>query len=169
MRSCNKCSNPQTGISLSTASAGASRSARRVASLLPTLAYYPSTLDDCPTVYIDRYYDDPPDGTQPWRRLRCYADEPAWTASTGGTTDIDETAEFHSVDDAIRWARQRAEIVLVRLGSDVEADYSAGVRPATWFLDGTGWPFPLWPPAEWPDYRGPPEPGWPPFEAPDDD
>ena len=120
-------------------------------------------------VYIDRHYDDPPDDPQPWVRKRRWAGDPAWSASTGGTTDIDEEASFDSVDDAICWARQRAEIVLVRLGADAEAVYSAGVRPATWFVDGTGWPFPQWPPRGWPDYQGPPEPGWPLFDEPDDD
>ena len=119
-------------------------------------------------VYISRVYDDGWDAPQPWPRRRRDVGESEWTATTGGTGDIDEEADFDTVGEAIAWARERSDIILVRLASDPEGTYSAGTRAATWFIDGTGWPFPPWPPATWPDYSGPPEPGWPEFDAPDD-
>jgi hypothetical protein len=125
-------------------------------------------------VYIDRLYADDYDtydvDEQPWLRQRRFnPSEPEWTATTGGTAEIDEESGFDTVDDAIAWARERADIVLVRLGADAEAVYSAGRRPARWSTDDSSWPFPPWPPKSWPDYTGPPEPGWPEFYAPDDD
>jgi hypothetical protein len=115
-----------------------------------------------PVVYIDRLYDDPFEGPQPWRRRRRISGDPhEWTASTGGTTDVDEESRFDTVDQAIAWGRERAEVILVRLGGDLEAIYSAGTRHAAENTDGSGWRFPLWPPASWPSYSGPPEPGWP--------
>ncbi len=96
------------------------------------------------------------------------ASDPGWPRH-GGTTSVDEEAEFESADEAIAWGRERAGLVLVRLGYSAEAMYSAGERHAAWFIDGSGWRFPLWPPASWPDYTGPPEPGWPEFEAPEGD
>jgi hypothetical protein len=126
-------------------------------------------MEPSPIVYIDRRYDDPWETEQPWLRRRREPGEAEWSASTGGTAEFDEEAEFATVDEAIAWGQERADVVLVRLGGDFEACYSAGARAATWFVDGSGWPFPPWPPAEWPDYNGPPEPGWPPFEAPEDD
>jgi hypothetical protein len=112
-------------------------------------------------VYISRRYEDSWDEEQPWPRERRLPDELEWHATTGGTAEVDAEAEFDSVDEAITWGRERAQIVLVKLGGDVEAIYSAGSRPATWNVDGSGWPFPPWPPSSWPDYAGPPEPGWP--------
>ena len=114
-----------------------------------------------PVVYISRRYEDSWDEEQPWRRQRRLPDEREWHATTGGTAGVDAEAEFDAVEDAIAWGRERAEIVLVRLGGDVEAIYSAGFREATMETDGSGWPFPPWPPSSWPDYAGPPEPGWP--------
>jgi hypothetical protein len=114
-----------------------------------------------PVVYISRRYEDSWDEEQPWRRQRRLPDEREWYATTGGTAEVDAEAEFDLVEDAIAWGRERADIVLVRLGGDVEAHYSAGSREATWLVDGSGWPFPLWPPSSWPDYAGPPELGWP--------
>jgi hypothetical protein len=125
-------------------------------------------MESSPIVYIDRSYDDPWETEQPWLRRRREPVEGEWSTSMGGTAEVDEEAEFATVDEAIAWGRERADVVLVRLGSDVEACYSAGARTATWFVDGSGWPFPPWPPAGWPDYHGPPEPGWPSFEAPED-
>jgi hypothetical protein len=114
-----------------------------------------------PVVYIDRLYDDPFDRPQPWRRRRRDAsDHHEWTAATGGTAGLDEESGFDAVDEAIAWGRERAEVILVRLGSDLEAIYSAGRRHATENTDGSGWQFPPWPPASWPAYSGPPEPGW---------
>ena len=127
-------------------------------------------MDKGGVVYIDRLYDDPwPGPSPPWPRIARLGDDREWQASTGGTTAIDEEASFNTVEEAIAWGRDRADVVLVRLGSNVGAAYSAGVRAATWFTDGSGWPFPPWPPATWPDYQGPPEPGWPDFEAPERD
>ena len=118
-------------------------------------------MPESPTVYIDRRYDDPLDEQQPWLRRRREPNEREWSATTGGTAAFDEDAEFDEVEDAIRWGRERAEVVLVRLGSVIEAHYSAGSRPATDYVDGSGWPFAPWPPSTWPEYKGPPEPNWP--------
>ena len=118
-------------------------------------------MDEDAVVYIDRYYDDSWDDPQPWPRPRRDPGGAEWTATTGSTAKLDAEGDFHAVEDAIAWGRERAEVVLVRLGSSVEACYSAGHRDATLNADGTGWPFPPWPPAKWPDYDGPPEPAWP--------
>jgi hypothetical protein len=76
--------------------------------------------------------------------------------------DVDETlgeadfenAEFENVDDAIAWARERAPMVLVRLGPTEDKVYSAGERRATRDLPEHGGadlrPYPEWPP---PDLR----------------
>jgi hypothetical protein len=112
-------------------------------------------------VYISRRYSDSWDEEQPWLRERMWPSECEWHATTGGTEELDEDAEFDAVDDAIRWGRERAEVVVVRLGSVIESHYSAGFRPATHYVDGSGWPYPPWPPSTWPDYQGPPEPNWP--------
>jgi hypothetical protein len=121
-------------------------------------------MDQRATVYIDHLYPDALNSPQPWLRRRRWPEHDApWVASTGRTTAKDEEATFENVDDAIAWGRERAGLVLVRLGADIEACYSAGERAATEFIDGSGWPFPPWPPASWPNYDGPPEPGWPRF------
>jgi hypothetical protein len=120
-------------------------------------------------VYIDKLYDDPWDETrQPWLRPRRLNEKGPWIATTGGTASLDEDGAFETVDEAIAWANERADVVLVRLGGDVDAAYSAGRRHATWLSDGPGWRFPPWPPASWPDYGGPPEPGWPRFQGDED-
>ena len=120
-------------------------------------------MDEHAVVYIDRLYDDPWDAPQPWQRLRREVGERPWVATTGGTGGVDAEGSFDTVEAAIAWALGIADVVLVRLGSSVEACYSAGCRDATWFTDGTGGRFPPWPPSTWPDYHGPPEPGWPHF------
>jgi hypothetical protein len=120
-------------------------------------------VDEHVVVYIDRYYDDPWHAPQPWSRRCRLPGERQWSATTGGTADKNAEAEFDTVEEAIAWGRKRAEIVLVRLGSEAEACYSAGRRDATWYTDGTGWQFPRWPPSSWPEYNGYPEPGWPQF------
>ena len=125
-----------------------------------------------PVVYIARRYGDEweDDRPQPWFRERRAPGEAEWSATTGGTAEIDEDATFDTVDAAIAWGRERAEIVLVKLGGDVDAVYSAGRRAARWStVDENSWPFPPWPPKSWPDYAGPPEPGWPDFYESDDD
>jgi hypothetical protein len=102
-----------------------------------------------PVVYIDRLYDDPFDRPQPWRRRRRDAsDHHEWTTTTGGTAGLNEESGFGTVDEAIAWGRERAEVILVRLGSDLEAIYSAGRRHATENTDGSGWQFPHWPPRD---------------------
>jgi hypothetical protein len=118
-------------------------------------------LDEEVVVYIRRWYDDPWEGPQPWPRPPRIPGDPEWTATTGGTGGVDEESGFDSVDEAIAWGRERAEVVLVFLGSDQEAIYSAGIRHAAMETDGSGWKFPPWPPASWPGYKGPPEPDWP--------
>jgi hypothetical protein len=95
-------------------------------------------MDDVPTVFITHLYDDGLDDPQPWSRPRRSADERPWTATAGGTTLVSEEASFDSVEEAIVWGRERAKLVLVRLGSSVEASYSAGSRHATSMLDGSG-------------------------------
>jgi hypothetical protein len=129
---------------------------------------YDLQMKEDPIVYINRLYDDEWDAPQPWPRRRRDPEQPEWTATTGGTAEIDEEAGFDTVEEAIAWGKERAEVILVYLASDIEGHYSAGPRAATWFTDGTGWPYPPWPPATWPDYSGPPEPGWPESGAPDD-
>jgi len=113
-----------------------------------------------PVVYIDRCYEDDYDVPQQWIRRRRGPGQLEWVATTGGTAEVEEEAEFDSVKQAIAWGRERADMVLVRLGSDPEAVYSAGRDHAAWRTDGSGWRFPLWPPISWPEYQGPPEPGW---------
>jgi len=124
---------------------------------------YDWRMDESAVVYIDRLYDDSWDVPQPWLRGRRDANEREWSATTGDTAEVDADGTFDTVEEAIAWGRERADVVFVRLGGSVEACYSAGQREATWHSDGTGWPFPLWPPSTWPDYDGAPEPGWPEF------
>lgn len=61
---------------------------------------------------------------------------------------------FDDVDEAIAWGRERAPMVLVRLGTTEAGVYSAGERRATRELpefSGTDLiPYPEWPPADWP-------------------
>jgi hypothetical protein len=59
-------------------------------------------------------------------------------------------AGFEHVDEAIAWGRERALIVLVRLGPTEDQVYSAGERQATHELPEFGGtdltPYPAWPP-----------------------
>jgi hypothetical protein len=108
-------------------------------------------------VLIDHHYDDDLDSDEqpPWPRLPRWPDDPSgWIARCeyGGSS---ETVVFAEVDDAIAWGRERAEIVLVRLGTSYDTWYSAGAVAATQKTDGTGKAFLLWPPDRWPDYQGP--------------
>jgi len=109
-----------------------------------------------PVVLIDRFYDDDLDlDDQPWPRLRRWPGDPqAWLAIYEDA-DSHEEVEFDTVDEAIAWARDRARIVLVRLGTTDETCYSAGTTRARESLDGVGPPLPEWPPDNWPDYLGP--------------
>lgn len=84
--------------------------------------------------------------------------------------DVDDTlgeadfvmADFDDVDEAIAWARERASLVLVRLGPTEASIYSAGERRATRELlefGGTDLtPHPEWPPSDWPNTSVPPLP-----------
>jgi hypothetical protein len=54
------------------------------------------------------------------------------------------------IEEAIRWGRERADFVLVRLGPDEADYYSAGERQVTRFGDRSGRVYPPWPPAWWP-------------------
>ena len=55
-----------------------------------------------------------------------------------------EEATFDDVEDAVAWGRERAPLVLVRLGPSDREMYSAGERRAYRDTDD---PFPEWPPA----------------------
>ena len=61
------------------------------------------------------------------------SDEPEVTAFWDRESEDDacERATFDSADDAVAWARERAPIVLVRVGPHDEDVFSAGERPAT--------------------------------------
>jgi hypothetical protein len=64
-----------------------------------------------------------------------------------------EWKSFNHARDAVEWPRDRAELVLVRLGPTEDQMYSAGVRRATRQLAEYGGkdlrPLPEWPPADW--------------------
>jgi hypothetical protein len=119
---------------------------------------YDQSVEDQPIAYIDRIYDDPEfPAPQPWpRRRRWFSDEPEWQAACDrGTAETFEESGFDSVDDALAWARERAQIVLVRLGSSEETFYSAGAIRANEYVDESGDDYLEWPPDYWPDYKGP--------------
>lgn len=69
---------------------------------------------------------------------------------------------FDEVDEAIVWGRERAPLVLVRLGPTEGSVYSAGERRATRQLPELGGtdlaPYPDWPPSDWPNTSVPPLP-----------
>lgn len=109
-----------------------------------------------PIVYIDRVYDDGFDEDPPWpRRRRWSPSEPEWQAGCDYKDHFEESPGFNTVEEAIQWGRERSPIVLVRLGSALDAVYSAGDVQAAEKVDGSGLQFPKWPPPEWPDYNGP--------------
>ena len=62
------------------------------------------------------------------------------------------------IEEAIAWARKRARLVLVRLGSTDDNYYSAGERTVTRELPELGGtdltPYPDWPPPGWPGRHG---------------
>ena len=103
-------------------------------------------------------HDDPWDFEEqrPWSRRRREVGERPWVFTNGATIDPFEEATFDTVDEAIAWGCERAEIVLVRLGTDAEAVYSAGSRHAALLVDGSGWRVSALAPSKWPDYAGPP-------------
>lgn len=88
-------------------------------------------------------------------------DEEDGAPETLGGGDFEEAA-FDDVDAALAWARERAPIVLVRLGATEAGIYSAGERQATHELPELGGtdltPYPEWPPADWPNTVIPPLP-----------
>jgi hypothetical protein len=111
-----------------------------------------------PIAYIDRIYDDPEyPAPQPWpRRRRWFADESEWQAACErGTAETFEEAGFDAAEEAIAWGRERAEIVIVRLGSTEDTFYSAGTRRANQRVDGLGMDYLEWPPDNWPEYDCP--------------
>jgi len=59
---------------------------------------------------------------------------------------LEQGPGWADVEDAIAWGRQRADRVVVRLGSDKTSIYSAGDVRLTRYADGTGDPYPVWPP-----------------------
>jgi hypothetical protein len=61
-------------------------------------------------------------------------------------TILEQGPGWDDVDEAITWGRLRADRVLVRLGVDEGSIYSAGDVPLTRFADGSGAPYPEWPP-----------------------
>ncbi len=117
-------------------------------------------------VYIDRHYKDPLDGPQPWSRIRWFPDTLAEWEAFFDEDHASKPRFFREVDLAIEWGRARADVVLIRLGSTIDAMYSAGKRHAAERNNaGSEWHFPRWPPASWPRYDGPPEPGWPEYDG----
>lgn len=120
---------------------------------------YDSSVDPEHIVFIDRYYDDDVEASasQPWRRRRRWLpDEPEWQAACErGLRETFEEAGFDSIDKALVWARERARLVLVRLGSSEETFYSAGSVRVNQRVDGSGADYLQWPPDNWPDYQGP--------------
>ena len=99
-----------------------------------------------PIVYIDDL-----EGT--WKRARAPSQARFQAACETGVAADNEEAEFEDVDEAISWGRERAEIVLVRLGPTEDEMYSAGSRQATLELREFGGtdltPFAPWPPPGW--------------------
>jgi hypothetical protein len=101
---------------------------------------------DEPVVFIDRHYDDP----------RAASPQSGWEARLfhAGVVRPVEEAVFDDIDEAIAWGRHRAEVVWVRLGEGWDTHYSAGAVHLHQWVDGSGAPFPIWPPDNWPDYKG---------------
>jgi hypothetical protein len=109
-----------------------------------------------PIVYIDRIYQDPDEGPQPWPRRRAWANPgEEWQGGCDHGDHFEEGPGWDDVDAAVMWGRARARIVLVRLGTGDDTMYSAGAVRATEYVDGSGVPYPEWPPSRWPDYSGP--------------
>jgi len=102
---------------------------------------------DEPVVFIDRHYDDP----------RLASGQSGWDASLFHARIVRpvERAVFGDVDDALAWSRERAEVVWVRFGGSWDTHYSAGTVQLHQWADGSGASFPIWPPDNWPDYKGP--------------
>ena len=131
-------------------------------------SHHPAPVTLPPIVYIDRRYLEAEGTGKRWPRLSRRIDEPEWEAWCDKGGGGLEGPKFRSVDEAIAWGREHADVVLVRLGTEIDAAYSAGSVHAAERADRTGWAFPPWPPSSWPDYNGPPEEGWPEYFASDD-
>jgi hypothetical protein len=61
---------------------------------------------------------------------------------------------IEGADAAIAWGRERCDRILIRLGRTPESHFSAGYVHLTENTDGSGEPFPVWPP------DGIPPEGW---------
>jgi hypothetical protein len=58
-----------------------------------------------------------------------------------------EDDDVSGAEAAIAWGRERSDRVLIRLSHDRDSQFSAGVVDLTERTDGTGRPYPRWPPA----------------------
>lgn len=104
-----------------------------------------------PVVYVDRRYVDATDGVPPWHRLSRTARESEWVAFLdSGVQETCDSQDFASIDPALDWARERAEQVMVRLGTTDDHYFSAGRRAATYRLGPSVSDYPPWPPPGWP-------------------
>jgi hypothetical protein len=65
-----------------------------------------------------------------------------------------DAGEIVGAEAAIAWGRERCDRVLIRLDHSGESQFSAGRVWLTANTDGSGEPFPVWPPA------APPPEGW---------
>ena len=97
-----------------------------------------------PIVFIDRAYGVQQDQSAEWEALLFHA---------AVVTPIEE-AHFADIDAALAWARKRGNSIFVRLGPREDTHYSAGRIHLHERNDGTGAPYPEWPPDNWPDYKG---------------
>jgi hypothetical protein len=98
----------------------------------------------CGIVFVDKR---PP--LEHWARSAAELDYSSYWEIPGPEPGIDGP-DTDDIEEAIRWGREKADFVLVRLGPDEESYYSAGERQVTRFVDGSGKVYPQWPPAGWP-------------------
>ncbi len=85
-----------------------------------------------------------------WARSSAEPDYSSYWEIPGPEPGVDGP-DTDDIEEAIRWGRERADLVLVRLGPDEDDYYSAGERQVTRFVDASGRVYPPWPPAWWPD------------------
>jgi hypothetical protein len=71
--------------------------------------------------------------------------------------ELFENHDICGAEAAIAWGRERSDRVLIRLSHEKDSYFSAGVVDLTERTDGTGRPYPRWPPAD-----GRAEAGWTP-------
>jgi len=69
-----------------------------------------------------------------------------WGSDTQWGDLLEDPGEVTGADEAIAWGRARADRVLIRLGHTEETQFSAGHVPLSEQMDGSGRPFPRWPP-----------------------